>query len=103
MYLDAVLAFVVAMAVATVLTPIAARIARRVGAVSMPSERGLSQRTTPLLGGLAILAGVLLASALWLPATIKLAPTAHAVRGSAGIAPTRAGGAPAGVVAGPGR
>jgi UDP-GlcNAc:undecaprenyl-phosphate GlcNAc-1-phosphate transferase len=88
MYLDAVLAFVVAMAVATVLTPIAARIARRVGAVSMPSERGLSQRTTPLLGGLAILAGVLLASALWLPATIKLAPTAHAVRGSAGIVHT---------------
>ena len=40
--LDAVLAFVVAMAVAAVLTPLAARLARRVGAVDMPRERGLA-------------------------------------------------------------
>jgi UDP-GlcNAc:undecaprenyl-phosphate GlcNAc-1-phosphate transferase len=87
-YLDAVLAFVVAMVVAAVLTPLAARLARRIDAVSMPSERGLSQRVTPLLGGLAILAGVVLASAIWLPATIKLPPVAHALRGSTGIVHT---------------
>jgi UDP-GlcNAc:undecaprenyl-phosphate GlcNAc-1-phosphate transferase len=87
-YLDAVLAFVVAMVVAAVLTPLAARLARRIDAVSMPSERGLSQRVTPLLGGLAILAGVVLASAIWLPATIHLQPIAHAHRGSSGIVHT---------------
>jgi UDP-GlcNAc:undecaprenyl-phosphate GlcNAc-1-phosphate transferase len=88
MYLDAVLAFVVAMVVAAVLTPLAARLARRIGAVSMPSERGLSQRVTPLLGGLAILAGVILASAIWLPATIHLQRIAHALPGSSGIVHT---------------
>ena len=61
-YSDAVLAFVVATAVAAVLTPLAGRLARRVGALAMPSERGLATRTTPLLGGLAILAGVLVAA-----------------------------------------
>jgi UDP-GlcNAc:undecaprenyl-phosphate GlcNAc-1-phosphate transferase len=87
-YLDAVLAFVVAMVVAAVLTPLAARLARRIDAVSMPSERGLSQRVTPLLGGLAILAGVVLASAIWLPATIRLPRVAHALPGSSGIVHT---------------
>jgi UDP-GlcNAc:undecaprenyl-phosphate/decaprenyl-phosphate GlcNAc-1-phosphate transferase len=84
-YWDAVFAFLVAMAVAALLTPLAARLARRVGAVAMPSERGLATRTTPLLGGLAILAGVLLASAIWMPETIRLPPTVgtrHASGGS---------------------
>jgi UDP-GlcNAc:undecaprenyl-phosphate/decaprenyl-phosphate GlcNAc-1-phosphate transferase len=76
-YLDAVLAFVVAMAVAAVLTPLAARLARRVGAIAMPSERGLAIRSTPLLGGLAILAGVLVAAAIWMPDTIRLPRTPH--------------------------
>src|ERR1035437_10406416 len=71
-YWAAVLAFVVAMLVATVLTPLAARLARRVGAIAMPSERGLAERATPLLGGLAILAGVLVAGAIWLPDEITL-------------------------------
>src|ERR1035437_768027 len=71
-YWDAVFAFVVAMLVATVLTPLAARLARRVGAIAMPSERGLAERATPLLGGLAILAGVLVAGAIWLPDEITL-------------------------------
>ena len=64
--LDAVLGFIVAAATAAALTPVTARFARRVGAVDEPRDRGLSQRSTPLLGGLAILAGVLLASALFL-------------------------------------
>jgi UDP-GlcNAc:undecaprenyl-phosphate/decaprenyl-phosphate GlcNAc-1-phosphate transferase len=87
MYLDAVLAFVVAMAVAAALTPIAARFARKVGAIAMPSERGLATRSTPMLGGLAILAGVLVAAAIWMPATIKL-PRTVGTRGSGGTVDT---------------
>ena len=64
--LDAVLGFVVAAATAAALTPVTARFARKVGAIDVPRERGLSERTTPLLGGLAILAGVLLASGIFL-------------------------------------
>ena len=71
-YWDAVLSFVVAAAVAAALTPLAARLARRVGAVDFPRERGLGQRPTPLLGGLAILAAVLVAGAIWLPSVIYL-------------------------------
>jgi UDP-GlcNAc:undecaprenyl-phosphate GlcNAc-1-phosphate transferase len=87
-YLDAVLAFLVAMAVAAVLTPVAARLASRIGAIAMPSERGLAQRATPLLGGLAILAGVLVASLIWLPGTIKLPHTAHTPPGAGGTVHT---------------
>ena len=50
-YWDAVFAFAVAMVVAAVLTPFAAKLAWRYHAVSLPSERGLSQRTTPLREG----------------------------------------------------
>lgn len=64
--LDAVFGFVAAAATAAALTPVTARFARRVGAVDEPRDRGLSDRTTPLLGGLAILAGVLVASGLFL-------------------------------------
>lgn len=64
---DALLAFLVAGAVAAVLTPPVARLAERVGAIDEPRERGLAMRRTPLLGGLAILAGVAVAAALWLP------------------------------------
>jgi UDP-GlcNAc:undecaprenyl-phosphate/decaprenyl-phosphate GlcNAc-1-phosphate transferase len=68
-YWDAVFAFLIAMAVAALLTPLAARVARRVGAVAKPSPRGLARKETPLLGGLAILAGVALAAAIWVPNT----------------------------------
>lgn len=83
-YRDAVLSFVVALAVAAALTPLAARLARRVGAVDVPRERGLAMRETPLLGGLAILAAVLVASALWLPGEVRLGHTAHGKPGSSG-------------------
>jgi UDP-GlcNAc:undecaprenyl-phosphate GlcNAc-1-phosphate transferase len=66
-HLNALLAFLVAMAVTAVLTPFAARLARRVGAMSKPSKRGLAERATPQLGGVAIFAGVLLAAAIWMP------------------------------------
>ena len=65
--LDAFYAFLVAAAVAGLPTPVIANVARRVGAVDRPRERGLSARETPMLGGLAILAGVLAAGALFLP------------------------------------
>ena len=83
-YWDALFAFLVATVVAAVLTPPAARLARRVGAVVQPSDRGLAERPTPALGGLAILASVLVASAIWLPGTIKLAHEAHGRPGSGG-------------------
>jgi UDP-GlcNAc:undecaprenyl-phosphate/decaprenyl-phosphate GlcNAc-1-phosphate transferase len=65
--LDALYAFLVALAVAALLTPFVARLAVRVGAVDEPRERGLAARSTPLLGGLAVLAGVLVAALIWLP------------------------------------
>jgi UDP-GlcNAc:undecaprenyl-phosphate GlcNAc-1-phosphate transferase len=63
---DAVYAFLCAFAVAAVLTPLTARLARRVGAVDHPKDRGLGAGSTPLLGGLAMLGGVLVASALFM-------------------------------------
>ena len=83
-YWDAVLSFLVAMVVSAALTPVAARVAFRVGAIDQPRARGLSERSRPLLGGLAILAGVLVAAAIWLPAEIKLPHTAHGLRGAGG-------------------
>jgi UDP-GlcNAc:undecaprenyl-phosphate GlcNAc-1-phosphate transferase len=71
-YWDAVFAFLVATAVAALLTPLAGRLARRVGAIAYPSDRGLARVPTPELGGLAILAGVILAAVIWLPGTIPL-------------------------------
>ena len=65
--LDALWALLVAGAAALVLTPVAARFAQRVGAVATPRDRDLHDSPTPRMGGLAILAGVLLAGALFLP------------------------------------
>jgi len=65
--LDAVWAFLVAAVVTFAATPVAAQLARGVGALDEPKERGLHDRPMPRLGGLAILAGALLASALFLP------------------------------------
>jgi UDP-GlcNAc:undecaprenyl-phosphate GlcNAc-1-phosphate transferase len=64
---DAVLAGGAAAVTTAALTPLAARLARRLGAVDAPRERGLAEHATPLLGGLAILAGVLVAAWAWLP------------------------------------
>jgi UDP-GlcNAc:undecaprenyl-phosphate GlcNAc-1-phosphate transferase len=67
MELRAVLACLVALATAALVTPLVARLARRVGAVDDVKERGLSRDPTPLLGGLAIFAGTLVAALLFLP------------------------------------
>jgi UDP-GlcNAc:undecaprenyl-phosphate/decaprenyl-phosphate GlcNAc-1-phosphate transferase len=82
-YWDAVFAFLVATAVAALLTPLAGRLARRVGAIAYPSDRGLARQPTPELGGLAILAAVLLATWIWLPSKIPLELAPH--YGTAGV------------------
>jgi UDP-GlcNAc:undecaprenyl-phosphate GlcNAc-1-phosphate transferase len=65
--LDALLAAAAAAVVTAALTPVVGRVARRFGLLDEPRERGLSERLTPLLGGLAIFAGVLVAALVWLP------------------------------------
>jgi UDP-GlcNAc:undecaprenyl-phosphate GlcNAc-1-phosphate transferase len=65
--LDALYAFLVAAAVTALLTPLTMRFAKAVGAIDEPRERGLSDSPTPLLGGLAIFAGTLVAGLIWLP------------------------------------
>jgi UDP-GlcNAc:undecaprenyl-phosphate GlcNAc-1-phosphate transferase len=64
---DALYGFLVAFAAAALLTPVVARLARRIGAVDELKARGLASEATPLLGGLAIFFGVLLAALLFLP------------------------------------
>jgi UDP-GlcNAc:undecaprenyl-phosphate/decaprenyl-phosphate GlcNAc-1-phosphate transferase len=65
--LDALFAFLLAGLLALLLVPLTDRLARRVGAIDFPGERSLHLEPTPRLGGLAILAGVLVASLIWLP------------------------------------
>jgi UDP-GlcNAc:undecaprenyl-phosphate/decaprenyl-phosphate GlcNAc-1-phosphate transferase len=65
--LDALYAFLAAAVATALLTPLTMRLALAVGAIDTPRERGLSERPTPLLGGLAIFAGTLIAGLLWLP------------------------------------
>jgi len=67
MVTKAVFAALVAFAVAAALTPVAARFARRIGAVDEIKERGLAKKQTPLLGGLAIFGGAFVAGLLFLP------------------------------------
>jgi UDP-GlcNAc:undecaprenyl-phosphate GlcNAc-1-phosphate transferase len=70
--LDAVWAGACAFALAAVLTPITARLARGVGAVNMPKDRGLGVAATPLLGGLAIFAAFLVAALVFLDPTPRV-------------------------------
>jgi UDP-GlcNAc:undecaprenyl-phosphate GlcNAc-1-phosphate transferase len=59
-------AFAVAAVVAWLLVPLTERLAHRIGAIDIPNERSLHTTPTPKLGGLAILAGVLVSGILWL-------------------------------------
>src|SRR3954463_15163358 len=79
--LHAVLAAAVAAATTAALTPVVGRVARRYGAVDEPRERGLSNRMTPLLGGVAIFAGVMVAALVFLPVDA----TYRAILGGAAI------------------
>src|SRR3954468_21820252 len=67
MLLKAVLAALVAFAVAAVATPLAGRLAVRLGIVDTMKDIGLAKDKTPLLGGLAIFAGALVAGVIFLP------------------------------------
>jgi UDP-GlcNAc:undecaprenyl-phosphate/decaprenyl-phosphate GlcNAc-1-phosphate transferase len=65
---DAVLAFIVAAAIAWLLVPYAERLAHRLGAIDLPSERGLHEMPMPRLSGLAIFAAIEVAGWIFLPA-----------------------------------
>jgi UDP-GlcNAc:undecaprenyl-phosphate/decaprenyl-phosphate GlcNAc-1-phosphate transferase len=65
--LDALWAFLVAAVVAFAVTPPVARLATRMGVVHHPRERDLHERPVPGLGGLAILAAVLVAAVFFMP------------------------------------
>jgi UDP-GlcNAc:undecaprenyl-phosphate/decaprenyl-phosphate GlcNAc-1-phosphate transferase len=65
--LDPLWGFLTALVVALVATPLVMRLARRVGAVVEPHDRGLHEESTPGLGGLAILAAVLVAGVVFMP------------------------------------
>jgi UDP-GlcNAc:undecaprenyl-phosphate GlcNAc-1-phosphate transferase len=65
--LQALSAFAVATIVSFALTPLAAKLAFRVGAVAHVSERSLHDHDMPSLGGLAILSGLLVACLAFLP------------------------------------
>jgi UDP-GlcNAc:undecaprenyl-phosphate/decaprenyl-phosphate GlcNAc-1-phosphate transferase len=64
---DAVVAFVFAGSVAWMLVPTAESIARKIGAMDEPKERGLHDVPTPRLGGLAIMLAIVGAVLIWLP------------------------------------
>jgi UDP-GlcNAc:undecaprenyl-phosphate GlcNAc-1-phosphate transferase len=64
---DAVLAFIVAAAIAWLLVPVSERLARRIGAIDYPRDRGLHDAPTPKLSGIAILVAVEVAGWIWLP------------------------------------
>src|SRR5260370_22267673 len=106
--LEALYAFLVALAVAALLTPLTMKLARAVGAIDEPRERGLSEKATPLLGGLAIFGGALVATLIWLPAGYGGSPhllygviVAAAVIVLVGAPHDRFGPHPAGKVPGP--
>ena len=79
---DAGLAFLVAGLLALLLVPLTRRLAIRLGALARPSDRSLHANPTPQLGGLGILAGVLVAGLIWLPSDTE----SHAILlGAVGI------------------
>jgi UDP-GlcNAc:undecaprenyl-phosphate GlcNAc-1-phosphate transferase len=67
--MTSVLPLLVALATALVLTPPSMRLARRVGAVDRPKADRWSKKETPLLGGVAITGGILVAILLLRPAS----------------------------------
>jgi UDP-GlcNAc:undecaprenyl-phosphate GlcNAc-1-phosphate transferase len=63
----ALYAFAAATVIAWALVPLTERLAHRINAMDIPNERSLHSIPTPKLGGLAMLAGVLIAGVLFLP------------------------------------
>jgi UDP-GlcNAc:undecaprenyl-phosphate GlcNAc-1-phosphate transferase len=81
--LDALWAFLVAALIAFTATPPVARLARRLGVIHQPRDRDLHDRPVPGLGGLAILAAVIVSTLLFLPANGE---TRGIIGGALGIA-----------------
>jgi UDP-GlcNAc:undecaprenyl-phosphate GlcNAc-1-phosphate transferase len=65
--IEAVAGFAVAAVVTLVTTPLTARLAVRWGAIDLPRDRDLHDAPVPRLGGLAILAGILVAAIIFMP------------------------------------
>ncbi|MBK5229558.1 MAG: undecaprenyl/decaprenyl-phosphate alpha-N-acetylglucosaminyl 1-phosphate transferase [Thermoleophilia bacterium] len=65
--LKALIGFALAAVVAWAVTPLAARLAVRVGAVAPVTERSLHEHDMPALGGIAILIGLLVAVVAFVP------------------------------------
>ena len=65
--IEAVAAFAVAAVVTLVITPLTARLAVRWGAIDLPRDRDLHDAPVPRLGGLAILAGILVSAIIFMP------------------------------------
>src|SRR5919199_462831 len=64
---DGILGFALALVIALLTTPVMGALAWRIGAIDEPRERGLHQRPTPRLGGLAILLAVAVGCLVLLP------------------------------------
>lgn len=64
-------AFALAFVIASLMTPVAKKIAYRVGALDHPKERGMHTKTMPLAGGLAIYAGFCITLILLVPAVVS--------------------------------
>ncbi len=64
---DAVFAFLLAAAVAWILVPVAEGLATRIGAIDYPRERGLHDKPTPKLSGVAILVAIEVSGWIFLP------------------------------------
>ncbi|HET7053907.1 MAG TPA: MraY family glycosyltransferase [Solirubrobacterales bacterium] len=65
--LEALLAFLLAAVITVLLVRPTMQLAARVGAIDTPGPRSLHEAPTPKLGGVAILAGTLIAGLIWLP------------------------------------
>jgi UDP-GlcNAc:undecaprenyl-phosphate GlcNAc-1-phosphate transferase len=79
--IDGLFAFLAALSIAWLLVPLTETAARRLKAIDHPRERSLHGEPTPKLGGLAILFGVLVAGALFLP----WAPLTRAILGGGAV------------------
>ena len=79
--IDGLFAFAVAVFIAWLLVPLTEKAARRLNAMDEPRDRSLHEAPTPKLSGLAILCGVLVAGALFLP----WAPVTRAILGGAAV------------------
>lgn len=76
---DAILGFLLAFAVAALLTPFTSRLARAVGAVDRPKDRGLAAGGTPLLGGFAMLGALIAGFVIVLDITPRIEDRMHGI------------------------